>query len=770
MPTTNRGTSQSAFTHDHRGAAPTMLVPASGVAVPSQSQASAEGSAFDLGLIFRTLRRRFYVPILLAIIGVAAGVWLQSAIQPRYTSFVEILLDPRRADAFGAEAQFGTVLVDSSKIASVVSIIESSELLRRVVRDLKLADTPEFGDPPVSLRAKVLAFLPVTAPFTPPNDTQTREERALGRLEKVVRAERVGVTYVLTVSASSSNPEMAQKLAQAVADTYLDDQITLKRTAIQRDIVWLADRVDEARKQLMQSEEAVEAVRRKFGLVDTDRGAGVTTDRQAVSDINTQLTQAQTDLASRRARYEQADRIRAAGGSLEGLPEAANSHVIENLRKTEADVASKLADQSRIYADTFPEVRRLRDQDALLQRQINAEVGRIVDGLRAEYETAAARERDLRNQLAQSAAIENSTAKSDGRIQLRDAQRVVEANRTLHDSLLTRLRDVQQQQTREEPEARVISRADIPDRPSWPKPLILPLGGGAGFLLLGLGFTLAPTLLESRFVSVAEVERRLGLLVFGGIPLLRRRDLASPRRRASVADYAARKPLSHFAESLRTLRAYLRISADGHPSILQVTSSIPGEGKSTTAAALAISAATAGVPTVLIDVDLRSSSLSAMFDLRGKEGLADILELNKPYRSVIRELDDMPLAVIGAGSAFLPRPDMVNSKRFEALLRDLTQHYGLVILDTPPVLPVSDALVIAKHADATILVVEWRATTKKLAEQAVKVLRTINAPLVGVMLNKVDVSKVGLYEYGYGYGYHYGQNGSRRDRGKSRRS
>jgi capsular exopolysaccharide synthesis family protein len=266
------------------------------------------------------------------------------------------------------------------------------------------------------------------------------------------------------------------------------------------------------------------------------------------------------------------------------------------------------------------------------------------------------------------------------------------------------------------------------------------------------------------------VERRLGLLVFGGIPLLRRRDLASPRRRASVVDYAARKPLSHFAESLRTLRAYLRISADGHPSILQVTSSIPGEGKSTTAAALAISAATAGVPTVLIDVDLRSSSLSAMFDLRGKEGLADILELDKPYRSVIRELDDMPLAVIGAGSAFLPRPDMVNSKRFEALLRDLTQHYGLVILDTPPVLPVSDALVIAKHADATILVVEWRATTKKLAEQAVKVLRTINAPLVGVMLNKVDVSKVGLYEYGYGYGYHYGQNGSRRDRGKSRRS
>jgi capsular exopolysaccharide synthesis family protein len=499
--------------------------------------------------------------------------------------------------------------------------------------------------------------------------------------------------------------------------------------------------------------------------VETDRGAGVTTDRQAVSDLNAQLTQIQADVTARKVRYELAQRIRAAGGSLEALPEAASSHIIEDLRKSETEVAGRLADASRVYADTFPEVRRLREQQALLQKQIAAEIGRIVDGLRVEYETAAARERTLRDRLAQSATLENSTAKSDGRIQLRDAQRLVEENRTLHDSLLGRLRDVQQQQTREEPEARIISRAEVPSRPSSPKPFLLPAGGAAGFLLLGLGFTLAPALLESRFVSVADVERRLGLLVFGGMPLLRRRDLAAPRRRSSIADYAARMPLSHFAESLRALRAHLRISADGHPSILQVTSAIPGEGKSTTAAALAMSAATAGVRTVLVDVDLRSASLSAMFGLRHEEGLTEILELGLPYRSVIRELDDVPLAVIGAGSTFMPRPDLVNSAQFDALLRELTRHYALVILDTPPVLPVSDALVIARHADATMLVVEWRATAKKLAEQAVKMLRTVNAPLVGVMLNKVDVSKVSQYEYQYGYGP---QGARRRDARSSR--
>ena len=719
-----------------------------------------EGAGIDLGTLFRTLRRRFYIPIVMTMLGLALGIWAQSLIKPRYTSYVEILLDPRRTDAFGAETQFGTVYVDSAKIASVVSIIESSELLGRVSKDLNLANDPEFGEAGISTLRRLLSFLPIAQQPAPPNDPRTREGRALARLAQAVRAERVGMTYVLTVSASAGRPEMAQKLAETVAEAYLDDQLTLKRAATQRDSAWLADRLKEASHQLMQSEEAVEAIRRKYGLLETDRGAGATTDRQTLTELNAQLTQARADIAASKARYEQAERIRAAGANLEALPEAVSSHGIENLRKNQTDIATRLADLSRIYSDNFPEVRRLKEQQALLQKQIDAEVGRIVEGLRAEYETAVARESGLRQQLGQISSSENSVASSDGRIQMRDAQRVVEANRALHDSLMTRLRDVQQQQTREDPEARIISRADIPDRASWPKPLLLPAGSGALFLLLGLGLTLGPTLLENRFVSVVDVERRLGLLVFGSMPLLTRRDLTSSRKRVSVADFTARKPLSRFAESLRTLRAYLRISNDGDPSVLQVTSSIPGEGKSTTAAALAISAATAGVRTVLVDVDLRSASLSAMFDLRRKEGLVDILDLGVPYRAVIRELEDMPLAVIGAGSAFLPRPDLVNSAQFTALLRELTRNYSLVILDTPPVLPVSDALVIAKHADATILVVEWRATARKLAEQAVKVLRSINAPLVGAMLNKVDVSKISQYEYSYTYEYGRQRSGS----------
>jgi len=628
-------------------------------------------------------------------------------------------------------------------------------LLDRVATGLKLADDPEFGDAGDSPEHKLFGFLPFVRPPVVDDSPTVRQDRALARLQQAVRADRVGVTYVVTVSASASRPDTAQKLAAAVADAYLDDQLSIKTDATQRDSAWLMERVNDASHQLMQSEGAVEAIKRKYGLVETDRGADATTNRQTVTDLNAQLTQAQTDVATHKARYDEVERIRATGGSLEGLPEVGSSRIIENLRKSQAEVAGQLSDLTRIYQENFPAVRRLRDQQALLQKEISAEVSRIVDGLRSEYETAVGRERGLSQQLQQISLAANSVDSSEGRVQLRDAQRMIDANRGLYDSLLTRLRDVQQQQTRENSEARVISRANLPDRPSWPKPVILPAGGAAAFLFLGLGLTLGPTLLDRRFVNAADIERRLGLLVFGSIPWLKRRDLSFARRKVSIVDYTTHKPLSRFAESLRTLRAYLQISANGAPSILQVTSAVPGEGKSTTAAALAMSAATAGVRTILVDVDLRSASLSAMFNLRHKEGLADILELGRPIRSVVRELDDIPLSVIGAGSAFLPRPDLVNSGEFAAFLRELTENYSLVILDSPPVLPVSDALVISKHADATILVVQWRATARALVEQATKMLRTINAPLVGVMLNKVDIAKMG--QYGYQYEYEYGR-------------
>ena len=715
---------------------------------PPPRQAPPQG--IDLKLLFGALRRRAPIIVLLGILGAALGFAVQTRMQPRYTSAVEVLLDPKRSDTFGAEAQFGSGLVDGTKIASVVSVIESTELLGRVVRAENLADDPEFGGPADSSLHKWLGFLPFVQAPVQVNDPASRQLRALARLYRALRVERFGMTYVLTIAVTASRPQAAQRLAEAVADAYLTDQLDAKAGATRRDSVWLTNRLNELRAELVRNEEAVAAVRQRYGLLQTDTPNGTTVvGKQPLDALSTQLEQAQADVAAKRGAVDQVDHIRSTGGSLEALPEVAASPVIEALRKDESVLAQQLALLRFNYRDDFSAVRKARDDERALQSQIAAEVSRIVSGIRTAYQRAVDRERTLREQLKQREANDVGKVSVEGQVRLRDAQRVLDANRGLYDALVVQWRGVQQQLGHEESEARIISRAGLPDQPSSPKPLLLPAAGSAALMLLAVAATLVPAMLDSRIINVADIEQRMGLPVLAAIPLLRRRDLAFARRRQSIVDYATRNPLSRFAESLRLLRAYLGLATGAAPRIVQVTSAVPGEGKSTMAAALAVSAASAGMRTVLVDADVRFSSVSTMFGVRRDEGLTNVLGGGIPWRSAVRDHPQLPLAIMGSGSALLPEPDAIGSTKFAALMRELSGCFDLVILDSPPVLAVSDALVLGRCADATILVVRWRATARDLVDQAVKALRMVDAPLAGMMLNKIDLAKANQYEYGY---------------------
>ncbi len=706
-------------------------------------------AGIDVGLLMRTLRRRIPVLVAMAIAGGALGLGVQHEMKPRYTSSVSVLLEPKRADSFGADTQFGSMYVDGTMIASVVSVIVSSDLLDRVVAAEHLDALPEFGDANPSLLRRLVNQVPFLADAPPGNTEADRRARAVWKLSQAIKVERVGATYVLTIDAVASSPDLARRIAAGVADLYLGDQVERKSAETQRDSTWIDDRLASVRHDLQQSEDALDAVRRKYGLQETTLSSGATLDRQVLTDLSMQLTAAQTEVANARVRYDQVSRARTGGGALEGLPEVDSSPVIGELRGKVSETSKQLTALQAVYGDNYPDVRRLQNAQRTLQAQLGAEVGRIVERRRLDYEGATGREQALEDQIKRANTPIAGTVAGEGHEQLRDAQRIVDANRGLYDSLLIRWREVQQQQTRETPEARIISQASTPDKPSFPKPLLFPAGGAALFLILGFGLTLLPAMLDRRFVSITAVEQRLGLSVLGAVPMLGKRDLRAKNREQSLFEYPSAQPLSRFAESLRMLRAYLRVSADGASSIVQVTSAVAGEGKSTVAAALAVSAASAGIRTVLVDADVRSSSVSAMFGLRGEAGLTDVLERGTPVRAALREIGGTPLAVLGGGSSDQPRPDLIHSSGFAAMLRDLSESYSLVILDGPPVLPVSDALVMSRYADATILVVEWRATARDHAEQAAKALRMVGAPLAGVIVNKIDLSKVSQYEHAY---------------------
>ena len=704
-----------------------------------------ERQGIDFAFLLGVLRRRILVIFAFLVSGIGFGWIAQHHIKASYTSSASLLLEPKRTDSFGADTQFGSMYVDEAKIASVVSVIESSNLLSRVVESEHLDRLDEI-DPQRTGGPRWLELRKPAKVQRP--DPDARLDQALNWLERAVRVQRVGLTYVVTIDVRAPAPKLAQRLAGAIANAYLADQVERKTAATQRDTAWLKDRLNAVRDQLEHSEEALDATRRKYGLLETALGSGATMDRQALTELNAQLTQAQIEVTNFRARYEQTERARASG-KLDGLPELTDSRVVTDIRGKQADTAKELSSLSAVYGRNYPEVLRLQQGQRILQQQLDAEVSRIVETQRNQYQAAVARERMMSNRLQQAVAAQDSNAGDEGHERVRNAIRVVDANRGLYDALLTRWREVVQQQQREEPEARIISPANLPDRPSFPKPLLLPAGGAVIALLVSLAVVLLPHLFDRRFATVTAVEQGLGLPVLGAAPMLRRHELRTRKRTQTILEFTSEQPLSRFVENLRMLRAFLQISADAQGTVLQVTSAASGEGKSTMAAALAISAATAGVRTVLVDADVRSSSVSALFKLQHTKGLTDVLEHGEPVRLVLRKLGELPLAVLASGRAPLPRPDLIHSTQFGALLEELSQSFGLVVLDGPPVLAVSDSLVMSKYAHATILVLQWHATPRSAAEQAVKMLRMVNARIAGVLLNKINPSNLSRYEGGY---------------------
>jgi polysaccharide biosynthesis transport protein len=707
---------------------------------------AAGSTTFNPKTLLRGVRRHIHVVVGMLVLGTMLGYLVERSITPKYTSSVSILIDPKRPGTYGADATFANLYVDSNKISSVEVILVSSGLLGKVVRAENLAAIPEFGDPSPAILRTWLDLIPAWRVATLPDTQQMREERALERLTHAVKTARVGMTYVITVSVTASRPDLAQTLAQKVSEAYLNDQVEIKYAAAQNDIEWLSKRVEHLRGELIHSEQAVEAIRTKYNLTQTDGAPGSTVERQTITEINAQLAQAEGEIAARKARYDQALRVKQSGGSLDGLPEVEASKVVQSLRQQQADLNRSIAELTIHYTPNYPGRKRAEEDRNALNAQVAAEVSRIVDGMRVDAQAAVARRDALKRQLADLIRNADDGTSAEGRIQLREAERIADANRAVYDASLTHLREVQQQETRQEVEARIISAAFEPSSPSFPKPILFLGGGGVGGLMIGLGFAVLWPLMERRVVSAVTMEQTVSLPVLAMVPLLKRANLKVGAQRLTVVEYLGLRPLSLFAESLRSLRIGLRFGHDGMPHVIQVTSAVVGEGKSTIAASMAMSAAAAGVRTVLVDLDFYNPSVAKIFGLPQGKGVVDVLAGTAPSNHALQTHGELPLTIVSSGYSMQPRPDVLEGGRFKGFIDGLAKQFELVILDTPPVLAVSNPVATSRVADATVLTVAWRQTSQVDVIHAVEVLRAAGAPLAGIVLNKADLTQLGRYD------------------------
>jgi len=678
-----------------------------------------------IGEVLGVLRRHFWVliGIMAPLLALAAGIVF--SLTPRYTAEVLIMIEAQDNSRFvSLDSVVAGLSGDAESIQSEAYVLSSRALADRTIQKLKLDQDAEFNhdiDPPLSSAA---AYSRITDRYL--------DHLTIAPMEN---------SRVIAVRFSSEDPKKAALIANTAADEYLQSRLETKFELTHQANTWLAERIDELRTQLAKQERIIEQARSDLGLLE---GNGVTLASQQLIELNTQLVMARTARAEAEARLNQVQHQATTRQGADTMIEVLESPLIQRLREQEAEVERRVAELSSELGDRHPHMIQLRAEAKDLQDRINREVGKIVAGLRNQVNVARAREASLQKSLEQLKSRVTVANKDD--IGLRALEREADANRALLDTLLLRQKETLSQDNNDfqQPDATIFSRADVPAEPSYPRTIIIIGIAFIGSLVLGLLVILIIELLDSGFRSGEQFERATGVPSIGFIPKVTR-----PGEYKTMAGYLAGRPSSAFGESMRTLNWSLQLaSPDDPPRIVLITSSLPGEGKTTVASCLATAQSKAGQRVVLLDADIRRPECHTLTGLDLEPGLTNLLAGQTDLDSVLAASEWSGLSVLPAGTPSPQAPNLLGSQRMKDLLAQLSDRFDLIVIDSPPMMAAADARILAQLADATVLTVRWGKTRRRTVRLTVHQLQAAGAKLAGGLLTLVDVRRNARYGYG----------------------
>ncbi len=718
-------------------------------------RSEAEGG-FDVFEALNFLRREWKLIGAIVLIAVAIG-WASIATEtPRYTAAAQLLLDPggEKSPVSNNTSGSSDAGLDAGAIESQISIIRSSVLLKRVVEREHLYDDPEFGNaPPSTVTAapnkivNLFGFKPLfsfgvptetTASVTSsgPKRIPTSEDivDSVEALKGSVGVSRSGQAYVLWVSVTSTDPNRAARLANAVAEAYVVDKLDSRYEAAKKASSWLSDRLVELGNQLRDSEEAVVQFRNKYGLQGTSGDTSL--NQQQLADLNTKLIAAKSDVAEKLARLNLLASMEQ-GGNAQAIPaDAANFGILQSLRQQDATLSQKEADLSARYTNQHPLLINVRAERRDVKRAIDAEVRRLVASAKGDLELAKARQAAIEKSLpgvSGQAGVDSTTA-----IRLRELERTAAVNKTLYQDFLQKSKIVDEQSQFQAKDARVISPALPPWGPSSPRKgqrMMMALLVG---LMLGVGGAFAKEKLNTGFATARQVETMLDMPLLGSVSRLRAGDYEVNGQPIPLYLVPHLKPLSRHSEMLRALRLGVQMTdVDEPPKVIQMTSALPGEGKTTLSLALAASAAASGLKVLFIDADLRHPAATQALGLKKGPGLVDLLLSRPDIQNVIQYSDKAKMWVLPAGSRCQNPSDLLGSERMRAYMTNFKQSFDFIVIDTPPLGAVIDPLVTSSLVDKVVLVVRWAATSRNLVRDAVNRLNA-HKKVAGVVFNMVD--------------------------------
>lgn len=704
-----------------------------------QPQAKAKPPLLpDASLLWAVFRRRMWLFIVVSLIVVGAIVAWTLTRTPLYSATATVLIEPQQANVVDNVRSVNAPLSgDAAAIETEVQILSSAGLAGRVADALHLERYPEFGGGAGAMIAE--------------------DDRGAGpgmhplarAVQSRVRINRVGLSYLIGISAESSNRFLAAQIANEYARQYLAQQAEAKNNRVSSVSTELQTRLKDMEARVLAADRAVQQYKIANNLMSSQ---GSTMAEQEVSNLGSQIAGARAELASANARLSAARNQLARGGGGADVGAALGSGTVSSLRQREADTTQRLADLTTRYGDRHPDVQRARQELVDVRAQLQREIDRIISSLSAEQQAAASRLGSLTgSQSAAKGALASNNAAAVGLLEL---ERKADAVRSIYQAFLNRSKETVSQEGLERADARVDSLSRTPLLPVTPN---IPLAIAFALLLApisGLGAIAIAEYLDGKVSTKQDVEHKLRVRYIGAVPRLdstldkKRRQVESP------ADYLLEHPASAFAEAFRSLRTATLLKGRVVPRSVAVTSALPREGKSTTSICLARTFVGAGSRTVLVDCDIRRRSTSQEFMPEGWTGLTDYLAGTKPLEEALFKDPYTDLYVLGATELPELSRDLFATVPIEAFLAELQKHFDVVILDTAPVLGIAETRTIAAAADSVVMLARWRSTSMKAADAAVEMLLAGHAKLRGVALTLVDIRRYASTGYQDVYSYH----------------
>ena len=673
------------------------------------------------------------------------------SITPRYQATATLMIEAEQAKALSIEEVYG---LDSSRkeyFLTQFEILKSKRIAKRVVELMSLDTHPEFDPEQQNKGFSLRAMLP----FLSQEEPLSEEEAHQRKLQKVTDTfiERLSIspvrnTQLVKITFESESPKLAADVANKVAEVYINSHLEAKLELTQQATSWLNSRLGDLRVQLEESEARLQVFQEAEGLVDVEGVRGLA--RQELNEITEQLLLARKEL-KQAASIRELVRVRGSDiKALASLPEVLNHSVIQDVKRAEVQASQKVSELARRYGPEHPKMIAATDQLASVEAKLESEIRQLVAGIESEYQAALSNERALQEELSATKTEYQVISRKETRYQ--ELKRDADVNRQLYNAFLTRFRETSETSDFQAANARLTDPAEAPREPAKPKKKLIVALALVVSAMLGVMLAFLFEALNDGVRNPDDVENKLAQRMMGLLPWVEH----DKNQRLSVRTFFEAGQ-HNFAEAVRTLRTSMVLSHLERPAkVISVTSSIPGEGKTTVAENLAFSLAQVE-KVLLIDADMRRPSVGKDFGLPVyHSGLSNLIAGSSSLAECIHHDERSGLDVIPAG-AVPPNPqELLASPRFEKALQVLADKYDRIILDTAPAQVVSDALVVSRVADSMLYVVKSDSTRQKVINDGIGRLLQVGAKLDGVVLNQVDTSSKAS-----GYGEYYGYYGGR---------